>query len=138
MSLDGVGLATLDLVQMYNNMTEAVGFKACKNYLEGRDSQGEENEQFVSTESILEALRICVQNNFFQFNEKIFHQKEGVGTGMKLAPPFARLGVGELEKQFFNSNHDLVDSIGLWKRFIDDILAIISGPERSAENWLII
>ena len=24
-SLDGVGLATLDLVQMYNNMTEEVG-----------------------------------------------------------------------------------------------------------------
>ena len=130
LSLDGVGLATLDLVQMYNNMTEEVGIRACQNYLEGKDSNGvDEDEDYVSSESILKALRICIQNNFFQFNGEIFHQKKGVGTGMKLAPPFACLGVGELEKQFFNSNHDNVKIIQMWKRFIDDIFALIKGSE---------
>jgi hypothetical protein len=61
-SLDGVGLATLDLVQMYNNMTEEVGYQACKNFLEENDSQGVEREDSVSSESVLKALRICIQN----------------------------------------------------------------------------
>ena len=33
-SLDGVGLATLDLGQMKNNMTEEVGYPACKGWKE--------------------------------------------------------------------------------------------------------
>ena len=120
LSLDGVGLATLDLVQMYNNMTEEVGIRACQNYLEGKDSNGvDEDEDYVSSESILKALRICIQNNFFQFNGEIFHQKKGVGTGMKLAPPFACLGVGKVEEEFFSSGNDLLDVIVLWKRYID-------------------
>ena len=71
-------MATLDLVQMYNNITEEVGYPACKNFLEENDSQGVEREDSVSSESALKALRICIQNNFFQFNEEIYHQKEGV------------------------------------------------------------
>ena len=93
-----------------------------------------ERDDSVSSESVLKALRICIQNNIFQFNEEIYHQKEGVGTGMKLAPPFACLGVRELEKQFFNSDHDLVEIISMWKRFIDDIFTLIKGPEESCKE----
>ena len=39
-SLDGVGLVSLDVDKMYNNMTEYLGRGACKEYLEGRVSNG--------------------------------------------------------------------------------------------------
>ena len=78
-SLDGVGLATLDLEKMYNNMTEEVGTEACKTYLQSRSVDEKES---MSTNSILKALELCIRNNFFEFNGKIYHQKGGVGTGI--------------------------------------------------------
>ena len=51
---------------------------------------------------------------------------------LKMAPPFAFLDVGELEKQFFNSEHDLVDIVSMFKCFIDDIFTIIKGPRKVA------
>ena len=40
----------------------------------------------VKTESILEALELCLKNNYFSFNKKIYQQVGGVGTGIKSAP----------------------------------------------------
>ena len=85
-SLDGVALVTLDVESMYNNMTEDLARGACKNYLEGGRSGNPENLK-VKTESILAALDLCLKNNFFKFNDKIYQQIGGVGTGIKLAPP---------------------------------------------------
>ena len=107
-----MALATLDLEKMYNNMTEEVGVSACKKYLESRSSIGLDEDE-VSPRSILKALNICIKNNYFEFNGKIYHQKSGIGTGIKLAPPFAYLGVGEFEHNFFSSENDLVEMIVL-------------------------
>ena len=70
----------------------------------------------VTPESILWGLDICLKNNYFQFNDRIFQQISGVGTGLKLAPPYACLGMGECENQVFNSDQPLLDQILLWKR----------------------
>ena len=110
LSLDGVGLATLDLEKMYINMTEEVGVAACKNYLETRIPVGMD-EDLVSPRSLLKALKICIQKNYFEFDETIYHQTGGVGTGIKLAPPFACLGVGDFEEKFFSSENDFEEMI---------------------------
>ena len=64
-----------------------------------------------------------------------------MGTGAKLAPPYACLGMGkfEEEKNAFNSNFDLLDRIVLWKRFIGDVLMLFRGSEQECQelvNWL--
>ena len=86
-SLEGVGLVSLDLESMYTNMSQNLGTGACRDYLDSRThSGGGEGEYFSSTNSILTALDLCLQNNYFKFGEKIYKQKRGVGTGIKLAP----------------------------------------------------
>jgi hypothetical protein len=92
------------------------------------------DEDEVSPRSLLKALKICIQNNYFSFNDKIYHQKGGVGTGIKLAPPFACLGVGDFEEKFFSSENDLVKMILLWKRYIDDVFALLKGEEEDCKN----
>ena len=74
-SLDGVGLATLDLEKMYNNMTEEVGTEACKAYLQSRSLDEKES---MSTNSILKALELCIRNNFFEFNGKFTTRRVGL------------------------------------------------------------
>ena len=114
-SLDGVAVVSLDVVSMYTNMTEEIGTSASKDYLQSRGSQvGVGNcpeELKVKTESILSALELCIRNNLFKFSSKIYKQTEGVGTGIKLAPPFACLGMGKYEELVFQSDKELTKLI---------------------------
>ena len=34
----------------------------------------------VSTESVMNGLRLCLKNNYFPFNDKVYKQNGGVGT----------------------------------------------------------
>ena len=79
---------------------------------------------FMSATSIMEALDICLKNNVFKFNDKVYQQKSGVGTGIKLAPPYACMAMGEFENIAFGSNNQLVDLLLFWKRFIDNVLGL--------------
>ena len=139
-SLDGVALVSLDIESMYTNMSLDLGKSASKEYLDSRNSSNTDPDSLkVTTKSVLEALELCVKNNYFQFNSKIFKQKDGVGTGIKMAPPFTCLGVGKFEEIAFESNHELLELILMWKRFIDDVLMLFKGSEAQCQelvNWL--
>ena len=52
-----------------------------------------------------------------------------MGTGIKLAPPYACLAMGEFEKIAFGSNNQLLKFLIFWKRFIDDVLGLFKGSE---------
>ena len=129
-SLEGVALVSLDIESMYTNMNLDLGRSACKEFLDSRlTGTGDPDTLKVNTKSILEALDLCVSNNFFHFNSKIYQQKGGVGTGIKLAPPFTCLGVGKFEELVFNSDHELLKLVIWWKRYIDDILMLFKGTK---------
>ena len=62
-----------------------------------------------------------------------------MGTGLKLAPPYACLGMGEYEKRAFDSNQPLLEQILLWKRYIDDVFGLFKGTKEEFDNlvtWL--
>ena len=118
---------------MYNNMSEELGTGGCKEYLENR------TEKEVSTNAILTALDLCLKSNFFVFNKQVYKQVSGVGTGIKLAPTYACLGLGRYEKIVFSSDQLLLERILLWKRFIDDVLMLFRGTKADCEalvTWL--
>ena len=76
-------------------MSEELARTATCQYLEGERSGGPDSKK-VSTQSILEALDLCLQNNVFSFNEKKYRQKGGVGTGNKMSPPLHMPGYGQI------------------------------------------
>ena len=137
-SLDGVALVTLDVESMYNNMTKDLARVATSQFLEGGRS-GDSEEAKVSSQSILEALDLCLENNVFSFNDQNYRQKGGVGTGNKMSPPYTCLGMGKFEKSALSSGFPLVELICLWKRFIDDIIMLFRGTEEQCQDlvtWL--
>ena len=141
-SLEGVGVVSLDVDKMYNNMTEDLGVGACTEFLNGRVASvggGSQEDLQVTTNSILQALDLCMKNNFFEFNGRIFKQTKGVGTGLKMAPPYACLGLGKFENLVFDSNEECLELIKLWKRYIDDILMLFKGSRQQLDElveWL--
>ena len=124
-------------------MSIEIGTNASKEYLDSRYSNNNcgfsQDEMNITTKSLLDALDLCLSNNFFKFNSQVYKQDGGVGTGIKLAPPFACLGVGKFEKMAFESKHELVDLILLWKQYIDDVFLLYSdseGQRKNLVNWL--
>ena len=135
-SLEGVGLVSLDLESMYSNMSEQLGTGACSEFLEKRQNH---RDFFPSSSSILDALNLCLKTNFFSFGDKIYKQNGGVGTGIKLSPTYACIGIGKYEELVFSSDQALLERIILWKRFIDDVLMLFRGTKNECQelvNWL--
>ena len=119
-------------------MTSELARVASSEYLHGGIS-GDQETSKVKPESILKALDLCLENNVFSFSDKKYLQVGGVGTGVKLAPPYACLGMGKFEHTAFSSGFHLLENIVLWKRFIDDILMLFKGSEQQCQelvNWL--
>ena len=75
-------------------------------------------------------------NNYFHFNKKIFKQKKGVGTGIKLAPTYACLGMGKYEDILFNTKEKLLEKVLIWKQFMDDVLMLFKGNENECKQFV--
>ena len=140
LSLEGVAVVSLDVESMYTNMTKDLGKTASKEALDDRNVVGcADNDVKVKTESIMKALEHCIENNFFKFDSTIYQQTGGVGTGVKLAPPFACLGMGKYEDLVFSSDQELLKLILIWRRFIDDVFMLFKGSEEQCRHlveWL--
>ena len=137
-SLEGIAVVTLDVEAMYTNMTSELARVASSEFLHG-GSIGAQGASEVAPQSILEALDLCLDNNLFTFNDRKYLQIGGVGTGVKLAPPYACLGMGKFESTAFSSGFHLLEKIVLWKRFIDDILMLFKGTEQQCQelvDWM--
>ena len=60
-------------------------------------------------------------------------------TGVKLAPTYACLILGQFEKTAFGSNQALLQQIIIWKRFIDDVRVLFRGYKSECKalvGWL--
>ena len=133
---------------MYNNITHDLGRGAAKTYLDSRPASppgvaNDESDPFVTTASLLDGLDLCTQNNYFEFDDQVYKQTTGVGTGVKLAPPYACLAMGDFEARAFSTENTeekrFLEMIMFWRRFIDDILMLFRGTEADCENmvgWL--
>ena len=67
-----------DMKNMYQNMPEEESEAGCREYLESRQQKPGE----PSTDSVIECLNICQENNVFVFMEKVYRQVSGHAQGV--------------------------------------------------------
>ena len=73
--------------------------------------------------------------NKFTFNGENFLQVKGTAMGTRVAPKFANVYMGSIEKRFVYET-TWVDDIIFWKRFIDDIFFILAGDIESLLSFI--
>jgi hypothetical protein len=73
----------------------------------------------LPVEDLVSLARLILENNYFEFDEKIFRQKLGTAIGTKFAPGFANIFMGHLEEKFLETCE--LKPWVCW-RFMDDIL----------------
>lgn len=91
--LPGYKFATLDVAALYSNIPHEKGISAIRNYLASDDRMPEHQKSFI-----LESIRFILKHNIFVFNKQLYLQTNGTTMGTRFAPSFAKLYMGEFEK----------------------------------------
>lgn len=71
----------LNVVGLYSHILHFEGLEAISKVLDTRDHFD------IPTANLVELARIFLENNFFEFDGKIFHQKLSTIMGTKFNPP---------------------------------------------------
>ena len=151
---ENVNFLTADIEQMYPKVPWNLCETGVAEYLDSRRmEQGQ-----PSTQNIIKCLRICQENNIFEFMNQLYRQTSGSAIGQKQAPSVACLGAGIIERKVLNQPREIVfntvqgrilskpaddpifwsvrDFVYWFKRFIDDVFCLFSGDEKQAEWFM--
>lgn len=84
----------------------------------------------ILVEDIICLLTACLKNTYFQYNNELFLQTEGCPMGSPISGTVADIYLQKLEKHVVS----LYPKILFWKRYVDDVFAIIEGDENDANE----
>jgi len=87
----------------------------------------------VEQEQLVSALRIIIQQNYFQYNNQYYQPSKGVAMGSALSGTLAELFLQYLEKSYIKRWINSKE-ICFYTRYVDDILIIIDANRTTEEN----
>lgn len=110
---------SFDVVSLYPNVPIDETLVFLRKWLERNTLKPEEINEFVKL------TKLCMDENWFQFNEKFYRQKFGCSMGSHMSPFLANLFMSHIETEMKNQ----VNFPRIWLRYVDDIWAIIKKHE---------
>ena len=100
---------------MFPSICKSLGLEQCKGHLDKRI------EKLFSTECILEAIEITLDNNLTEFNGTVYRQKKGTAMGPKNACSYADTAMTKLDVLVNEGGWDINFKPIFWARYRDDI-----------------
>ena len=82
------------------------------------EALGRRLDPVVATDTLVELTSQVLDENYFEYNNRIYRQKLGTAIGMKFAPAYANLFMVRLEERLLET---LVDKPLVLMRFIDNV-----------------
>ena len=110
-------LCTIDVIGLYPHIPHGEGLEALLRAFSKAECE-------LPVEDLVSPARLILENNYFEFDEKIFRQKLGTAIGTKFAPGFANIFMGYLKEKFLETCEF---KPWVWWRFLDDDLASFGG-----------
>ena len=124
----GAILASLDVVSLYTNIPHKEGIASVhKATLESESPR-------IEAATLAELTRIVLKNNILEFAGENFLQIQGTAMGTKLAPAYANVFMGDVERRW--QTQAPPGKIVAWYRFIDDIFLIWEGSENELTQFV--
>ena len=111
-------LVTWDIEAMYPSKDNKIGLQACRKILDSREVLK------PSTDCLLDAIRITLDNNNSTFNNTHYLQTDGTAMGPKNACSYADVSVSKIDELVFQ--HEYLKPI-CWGRYRDDCFGLWNG-----------
>ena len=93
----GTILVSMDVTSLYTNIPHNDGIEAC------REAWDQRAVKEPPTECLVQLLTLVLKHNNFTFNGEHFLQINGTAMGTKMAPSYANIFMGKLEKLIIQS-----------------------------------
>ena len=95
-------------------------------------------DKIVSTNFLIDLMRLVLECNVFEFDKKLWIQLIGTAIGTVMAPTLANIFMARIDKLVMESARmNGTNHISLLKRFIDDFLLFWTGTRESFEDFMI-
>ena len=120
-------LVTLDVSSLYTNIPHQEGIEACREALNSRTTKQ------PPTEDLAELIKQILTKNNFEFGDSHFLQIHGTAMGTRMAPSYANIFMGKLEKELLAHSRKKPT---VWWRYIDDVFALWTHGEESLNNFI--
>ena len=93
-------------------------------------------DKSIPSSYLVKLLKIVMDCNIFKFNNEYWIQLIGTSMGTRVAPTYANIFMGKLEKEILqNCPQHLKQFLHTWKRYIDDILIIWTGTDEAFSEF---
>jgi hypothetical protein len=127
----GAKLFTCDANSMYNNIDTEHAIEVITWWLNDLDAQNKLGLYFP-LEAVIEAMKIIMRNNLFEFGDCYFLQLLGTAMGTSAAVMWATIYYAYHEVHTLIPNHG--QHLLYFKRFIDDMIGVWIG--NATTDWL--
>ena len=90
---------SFDVTSLYSCIPHDLGMEAIQYWLSKRPDLLPDR---ISTEFVVNSIKLILENNSFQFGDRHFLQKNGTAMGTKFAPNYATLTLAYLEEKMYS------------------------------------
>lgn len=89
-------------------------------------------------DEFISLLNCCLSPNICQFGNSFFTLPPDIGIpiGSPLGSIISEVFMDKLETEIFQSDHPLLTHIAYWRRYVDDILCVWTGPIDKVKEFL--
>lgn len=120
-------LVSFDVENLFPSVPKQETIEIIQRYLDKEVSDINERS------ALRQILEHTTQQDFFKYNGKMYKQEEGLSMGSSLSPLLAEFFMDNIENRIFDTNNRFTRSIGMWKRYVDDIFCIWKGTEEELQ-----
>ena len=112
-------MVSFDVISLFTRIPVKLAVEIVKCRLQNDDNLCDRTK--LSVDEIVDLMQFCLDNNHFVFRGKYFRQIFGCAMGSPISVVAANLVMEDLESRILSGNCQ----IRLWKRFVDDVWAVV-------------
>lgn len=125
----GQNIMSLDVDNMYTNIPVDEAIETLKIRLKENNSLND-----VKINEVCNLAKLITKQNYFQFNDKYYIQREGLAMGSPLSSILAEIYLNDFEnKHIMSHTNKFRNSIVYYYRYVDDAICLFKGNSRQID-----
>jgi len=110
---------SLDVVSLYTSIPINDALSAIESFI--RNNSNSYHSTSIPPCDLLRLIKVVLENSFFTFSSKLYHQHSGLPMGCNISPAVAIIFMHQIETRALN----IFNRTAIFKRYVDDIFILV-------------